>query len=153
MAQAAQQRLAPPADAPIDIAGLPDLYAMQCVGDCMVPELADGSTLLFDRLAPVREGDLVVIWKRPELVPPGAVPAIVKRLVKDWFKESYPYTPHPDDNVTPTITVEQLNPRRRFHIPCDRIQAVHRCLGPVTRMPDGTAGAAQALIDAARRGE
>jgi len=159
MASTAEQRLPAPQDAPawppapVDIPGLPDIYAMQCVGDCMVPELVDGSTLLFDKLSPVREGDLVVIWKRPDLVRPGALPGIVKRLVLDVFKETYPYTPHPDDNVIPAIVVGMNNPPRRFHIRCDHIAAMHRCLGPVSRASDGSACMSQALIDAARRGE
>jgi hypothetical protein len=57
--------LAPPRRQPpvqlIDVASLPDLYAMKCIGRCMEPEVAHGCTLVFDKFAPCRPGDIVVV--------------------------------------------------------------------------------------------
>jgi hypothetical protein len=52
----------------IDVATLPDLYAMQCIGRCMEPEVAHGSTLVFDKFAPCRPGDIVVVIRSAEAV-------------------------------------------------------------------------------------
>lgn len=135
----------------IDIASLPDIYAMGCVGDCMSPLFEDGVTLIFDKIAPVRRGDTVVIWWKPEFQPLDTPPAIVKRLVMDFPFMEYPYEPHPDNNVIPSIVVSMLNPPRQMRINCERIAAIHRCLGEAVRGIDGEALLATGVLEEARR--
>lgn len=135
----------------IDIASLPDTYAMTCIGDCTSPLYKDGATLIFDKVAPVRRGDTVVIWWKPEFQPLDTPPAIVKRLVMDFPFIDYPYEPHPDDNVIPSIMVSTLNPPRQFRIYCERIAAMHRCLGEAVRGENGEAMLATGVLEEARR--
>lgn len=138
----------------VDIDSLPDVYAMKCVGDCMEPEIADGAALVFDKLSPVRTGDLVIVWSQAGRLAPGDVQAIVKRLVMGAGPHiAFPYTPHPESTIEPLIMVQQNNPPQRMTIPCERIAAVHRCLGPVRRAADGSARLPKDLIEAARGGE
>jgi hypothetical protein len=136
----------------IDASVLPDLYAMICIGDCMEPTYKDGVTLLFDRVAPVSRGDTVVIWWKPEFQPLDTPPAIVKQLDMDFPFMKYPYEPHPDNDIIPSIVVSMLNPPRRFRINCERIAAIHRCLGPVVRDRRGNAMASASVIETARKG-
>ena len=71
---------------------LPDRYGMIVKGVCLEPEIADGSCLLFDKTASYKPGDLVILWRRPELVKPGQPQSIVKRLYMappPWVK--FPY--------------------------------------------------------------
>jgi hypothetical protein len=131
----------------IDVAALPALYAMQCIGRCMEPEVAHGSTLVFDKWAPCRPGDIVVVIRSAEATrwPDDSVPGLVKRLI-----HPLPDQWDTDSEILPVLTVEMLNPRRRLHIDAASVAAVHRCLGPAVRQPDGSMGVAQAVINAAR---
>lgn len=119
----------------IDPSELPDRYAMICEGICLEPEIADGTKLLFDKNEPFTSGDLVVLFRRPELVRPGQHQGIVKRLVMappPWV--TFPYKDHPKSEVRALVIAEQFNPRRQFAIPCEDLLGIHKCLGPV---PEG----------------
>lgn len=136
----------------IDIESLPEIYALICSGKSMEPEIADGTPLVIDRAAPVRPGDLVIIYLRPEFMVPGANQSIVKRLVMTAAPSvEYPYNPHPDSTALPVIVVEQRNPERRWTERCDRIAAIHRCLGSAT-LVDGQVVVPPGFIEDARRG-
>ena len=113
-------------------AELPPVYALTCLGDCMMPEIKDGEHLGFDRDAPVKRGDLAVFYIRPELVQPGALQARVKRLVlaPPPFV-TFPYNEHPDSEIAMLVIAEQLNPARRFGIKCSDLLGIHRCIGPI----------------------
>jgi hypothetical protein len=79
----------------LDPAELPDEYGMRELGDCMLPEIADNALLHFDKREPVKTGDTVIIYRRPEIVPEGQPQAQVKRLVlaiPDW--DGSPAAPH-----------------------------------------------------------
>src|SRR4051794_3075305 len=69
----------------IDPNQLPREYAMMCEGDCLEPQIADGSKLLFSTKAAYKESDFVAIWLLPEFVAPGALQAKVKRLALEIF--------------------------------------------------------------------
>jgi Peptidase S24-like len=103
---------------------------MRVIGDCMMPEIADNDLLHFDKHEPVKAGDMVAIFLRPELLSPGELQVRVKRLATDiphWV--TFPYQDHPDSDVHALIIAEMLNPRRRFMVKCSSVLAVHKCLG------------------------
>ena len=105
-----------PAPAFLDPAELPDEYGMRVLGDCMLPEIADNALLHFDKREPVKAGDTVIIYRRPEIVPEGQPQAQVKRLVlaiPDWV--TFPWRDNPKSEVLPLIIAEQLNPPRQYY--------------------------------------
>src|SRR5687768_2602541 len=76
-----------PALTNIDSAALPDQYGMRVMGNCMLPQIAHGDLLYFDKREAVHPGDTVIIFLRPEIVEPARCQATVKRLVTaipDW---------------------------------------------------------------------
>jgi len=132
--RSAKLDVAPAAPTPdfIDPSELPDRYAMIVQGVCLEPEIKDGDCLMFDKTVPYKAGDLVILFKRPERVQPGRLPAIVKRLVMappPWVK--FPHVEHPNSDVHALLIAEQFNPKGSFAIPCADLLAVHKCLGPV----------------------
>ena len=113
-------------------AELPPVYALTCLGDCMMPEISDGDHLGFDRDAPVGRGDVVVFYFRPELVRPGALQARVKRLVlapPPWV--TFPYNEHPDSEIAMLVIAEQINPPRQYRIKCSDLLGIHLCIGSI----------------------
>jgi hypothetical protein len=116
-----------------DLSYLPERYAMVCHGDCLEPEIASGSCLIFDKQESFKAGDLVILFRRRDLVPDGQFQGIVKRLVVSpppWVKE-FPYLEHPKSDVEALIVVEMLNPRRLIQLRCADLLGVHKCLGVV----------------------
>jgi hypothetical protein len=106
----------------------PERFAMVGCGICMQPEIMDGTPLLFDRSAPVREGDVVAVWRRPECTPPGECQILIKRLVRGL----------PSGMVLPgnrssraSIRVRMLSPLREWEIPVRNLLGLVRCMGPV----------------------
>lgn len=146
LVEASQPRLV------LDPSELPDRYGMIVRGVCMEPEIQEGSRLIFDKSAPYKPGDLVILWKRPELVKPGEPQAIGKRLYMappSWVK--FPYREHPESGVCALLFAEQLNPPRNFAIPCEDLLAVHRCVGAMREIAHGdgmddTAGVASCRV-------
>lgn len=113
-----------------DFSTLPDRYAMQTVGDCLAPIIADGAELVFSQTERPKSGDFVAVYLRPELARPGHISCAVKRLVLGLPGFcTFPFTPHPDDTVAPVVICESINPRRQFTIDADKLQAVHKCVG------------------------
>jgi hypothetical protein len=114
---------------------LPETYAMQAEGKCMEPLFRHGQKLMFSRSAPWRSGDVVVLFKRPEVIQPGEHQAIVKRLVLTpgrtfWTDPAN----HKRGNLAPIVIVEMLNPRKILYIDPAHLLGIHKCLGPV---PEG----------------
>lgn len=108
----------------------PAVYALQCVGTCLEPEIMDGTKLVFHRDEPYRPGDFVVLFKRPELVKPGDLQMIVKRLI---IAPSHAYWRHGDrdmGDIKPVVIVEMLNPRRTLYANPDHLLGTHKCRGP-----------------------
>ena len=138
MAQAKRKPTTKPSRAPsaparpfTDPATLPDVYCSTCEGDCLEPLIPNGATIAFSKLEAPKQGDFVVVWKRPEIVEPGRHQAIVKRLVMGippWVK-SFPLKEHPQSDVHALIVAEQMNPRRAFSIKCSDVIAVHKAIG------------------------
>jgi len=106
----------------------PEQFSIVGCGVCMQPEIMDGTPLLFDRSGPVREGDLVAVWRRPEWTPQGECQILIKRLVRGL----------PSGMVLPgnrssraSIRVRMLNPLREWDIPVGSLLGLIRCMGPV----------------------
>ena len=119
-----------PEPAPSDPIDLPDRYGMIVDGKCMAPDVPDGATVVADKTVPVRAGDLVIIYPRPEWVGPGQHPGMVKRLVIGPPPYvAFPFDEHPDSEALSVIMAEQINPVCGYTIRCDRIQAIHRVIG------------------------
>ena len=96
----------------------------------MSPEIEDKALVWFDKREPVKAGDLVVIYRRPDLVPAGQHQAQVKRLVLNIMAGvTFPHRDHPGSEVVPVIIAEMLNPKRQFSIRCSDVLAVHKCMG------------------------
>ena len=113
-----------------DPADLPIKYGMICDGDCMDPEIKDGEAIGFVRDAPVERGDLAAFIFRPELVPPGELQVLIKRIVMPpppWV--SFPHHKHPNSEFTELVIAEQINPRRQYEINCTDLLAIHLCIG------------------------
>jgi hypothetical protein len=111
---------------------LPELYAMIVEGDCMLPYIKSGEKLMFSRTEPYQRGDMVILFRRPELVKPGDHQALVKRLIvppAPWAK--FGVDRRADSNIDPMIVVEMFNPRRQMGIRVSDLQGIHKCLGPV----------------------
>lgn len=122
----------PPRILGVDPSLLPDQYALVCEGDCMEPEIADGSCLLFSKSERYAAGDLVILYLRPELVAPGDYQAIVKRIIYPPPSGlAFPHEQQHAAEISFIVVVAQINPPRRFAIPCADLLAIHKCLGPV----------------------
>lgn len=117
--------------APINPAALPRLYAMTAVGACMAPHIMEGQKVLADSVALPKGGDLVLLYFRPEFMPPLGNQLALKRLVgraPAWLANSEPV---PQGRSVPPLLVETHNPRRLYIVRCHKLLAVHKCLGPV----------------------
>ena len=115
---------------PLDPNELPEIYGMMISGDCLLPEIEDGAVMKFSKSEPYKPGDFVLVYRRPELVKPGALPGMLKRLVvapPPWV--TFPYRENPKSELRALLIAEQLNPRAQFAIPCADLVAVHKCLG------------------------
>ena len=111
---------------------LPEQYGMVCVGDCMTPLVPDGTTLAFDKSAPYAAGDLVVFYRRLDLVDPGRAQGLVKRLFMGPPPSiRFPFRNGPWSDCAPLVIFEMLNPRRQLFVPCSDIVAMHKCIGQV----------------------
>ena len=113
-----------------DLASIPPLYAMKLHGGCLAPDLTDGAEVQFSRDEPIAVGDLCCFVLRPELVSPGGVQCMIKRLSMGLPPYvTLPWTEHPKSDVHALVMAEQLNPRRQFMIKADRLLAIHKFVG------------------------
>lgn len=106
----------------------PEQFSMVGCGVCMQPEIMDGTPLLFDRTAPVRTGDIVAVWLRPECTPPGEHQILIKRLVRGL---PLGMTLPGNRSSSASIRVRMLNPYREWEIPVRFLLGLIRCMGPV----------------------
>lgn len=112
----------------IDPTTLPDTYAMQCKGDCLMPVYPTGTKFLLSTTERRRVGDFVALWRRPELTGKDQYQSLLKRLItpipRRWTGKNR--------HMPPVILVETLNPKRTWVVPMDQLAAVHRTTGPYT---------------------
>ena len=120
-----------PAPSRVDPSALPDQYALTVVGSCMAPAIPHGARATFSKTEKYGQGDIVVIWFRPEFVKDGDAPCALKRLtlaLPPWVK-GFPYTDHPQSDVAAAIAFEQDSPRRTYSMKCRDVAAIHKFTG------------------------
>jgi len=107
---------------------MPDRYATICIGTCLEPVIPDGSTVVFDRHEPIVNGDFVCVIVRPEKVPPGEHPGMLKRL---YLGAGAPLGDQisPQSELMPLIVLEMLNPPRLLSIAAQDVIAMHKAVG------------------------
>lgn len=114
------------------IDAMPEHYALELAGNCMEPHMMSGTKAAFSKLEPVKAGDFVCIWFRPQVLPPGDFLGIFKRLSRDIPPfVTFPWLDHFESDISPALVVECFNPPRKFAIPCANVLAVHKCIGVV----------------------
>jgi phage repressor protein C with HTH and peptisase S24 domain len=88
-------------------------YALEIVGDSIVPRFEPGERAFVSPLSPVRIGDDVVVQLKSTGDPPttGTYSALIKRLTKR----------SPD-----FVELRQFNPDLTFQVPMERVSAIHR---------------------------
>jgi hypothetical protein len=131
---------------------LPDLFATTCVGNCLEPAIPTNTTLVFDKREPIQNGDFVVLIFRPEAVPPGENPGMVKRL---YMGAGAPIGDQlsPDCEVIPLIMVEMLNPPKRLTFKASNVLAMIKCVGIAKNGGNGMAEIPREQPDWATIGE
>ena len=102
----------------------PEFYMAPVVGDCLMPEINPGDSVMVSPAAAPEPGDFIVIW--PVKGKPN-----VKRLTLRLSPIRVP-PPGSDSNVMPALVFEQINPERSYWLPMDKVRAVHRVIGTLT---------------------
>ena len=119
---------------------MPDVYASICKGVCLEPFYRDGACLVFSKSEQIEPGDFVGVLLHPAIVEADGLPRRVKRLVSaGWHGITFPFKPHPQDEVEPVVILEQLNPPRIFRIRASHILAMHKVIGEAETMGNGQA--------------
>lgn len=115
---------------------LPELYGLQVAGDCLHPEVPDGSVVHVSTTENPRPGDFVVIYRWARFVQPGEWQVLVKRLVLDIRNPaSEVRLPGPHSLG---VLCEMLNPPTRLVYPAEQVEAVHKVVSvilPADRLP------------------
>lgn len=116
-----------------EVETLPDLYGLVMKGDCPeAPAIKDGSVVAVSKVERYTADDLVIVWFRPDCIPAGSMQARLRRVVlmPPPFVR-FPYRVAPASEAIPVIGFAVNDPTKYQAITCDRILAVHKCLGPV----------------------
>ena len=107
---------------------MPDIYALTGVGTCMEPLLQDGGVIAFDKRQVPVPGDIVgLIFTRDVALRRGQ-PGALKRLVMAL----------PPAGFDGLVVVEQINPHRVYSFSTTDLLAVHKCVGRVQKLADGS---------------
>lgn len=127
---AAYQRSSRPQKLPfIDVASLPEKYAMEVSGSCMTGVIEHGDRLAFSTTEEFERGDIVIVFIKKEFVKEGELQAQVKQLVMPppW-KMKLPFDKKGLE-IVPMIGLRMLNPNRSFMVDCSQLDAIHKCIG------------------------
>lgn len=115
---------------------MPRLYALICDGRDMEPAFMDGQTLLFAKCEPWRAGDFVAAFRRPNAVPPGENPILLKRLVSAppaSFFQQQERTVGIHGRLKGTaqtkVILRQMNPDRSVILKAEDVLGIHMCFG------------------------
>ncbi len=106
----------------------PKIYMAPVEGDCLVPKITSGESVIVSPAAAPEPGDFIVIW--PVKGKPNC-----KRLTFRLCPLSVP-APGSDSNVMPALVFEQINPERRYWLPMDKVRAVHKVIGTLKESAD-----------------
>lgn len=116
----------PQATPVLDPATFPEEYALEVVGDSMLPEIKSGAYAVFRKSEPVHAGDVVCIWMKPGCQTFDGHRAGIKRLVTNippWVN-AFPYTDHPKSDVHGRCRIrKQLE---QYTVECSMISAIHK---------------------------
>ena len=136
----ARRPIAPPVP---DLNAFPDEYALRVTGTCMEPLLLEKATAVFSKSAKWKVEDIVAVWFRPEVLGPGGLQTIVKKLTMapPFYVRAFPFKDHPESDVAAVICVELLNPRRRLIARCADILAIHKLVSVVNAAEEITSAA------------
>ena len=107
---------------------MPDVYALTGVGTCMEPLFKDGVLLAFDKRQQPMPGDIVGLIFTREAALRRNLPGSLKRLVMGV----------PTAGFDGLIIAEQINPPRVYSFPTTDVLAVHKCVGRVSKLADGS---------------
>ena len=107
---------------------MPDVYALTGVGTCMEPMFKDGVLLAFDKRQVPVPGDIVGLIFTREAALRRNLPGSIKRLVMGL----------PPAGFDGLVVAEQINPHRVYYFPTTDVLAVHKCVGRVTKLADGS---------------
>lgn len=102
----------------------PDVYALRVRGGCMSPVITDGAVIAASKVERPKPGDFVVLWFRPECVPPHTSPVQVKKLA---------------GREGPNLFIERFIPHGYFSVCPSELLGVHKAIGlfPASR-PGGS---------------
>jgi hypothetical protein len=140
-----------------EIMALPQEFALRVNGDCMAPEINHGAIVHVNKSGPIKVGDIVVIWRRPDLVKPGESQCMMKRLTLSVPSfVTFPHKDHPQSNALPILCVHQENPPRGYSIKCSDVIALHLVIGPIApeqvQEPTAEPARKRAHLRAAKKG-
>jgi hypothetical protein len=104
----------------------PDVYGTAISGDDLAPTVPDGGVAIFDRFAPVRPGDVgLLFWKR------GKTPAGERGRGLYRFPQGFPsYMPD-------RVVCQVLPDGATFSLRAELVDAVHRLIGPGEEIAPG----------------
>lgn len=103
---------------------MPPSYVTRVEGDCLVPEIPANARLEFSSVERPGPGDFVLIYRYAQFVRPGEWQSLVKRLVLDCRQGDLRIPGVPGDGRG--LLVEMLNPPRRFFVPGEQVEAMHK---------------------------
>lgn len=114
-------------------AKLSDEFGLSVIGDCLKGVLNDGEIAIINKKKPIRKGDLVCIFFKPEALTPGSMQCAIKRMVYNppkWMKFPFVYDKERATELYgdfgPIIFVEMLNPPRTLTLDLRRVMGIYR---------------------------
>jgi hypothetical protein len=110
---------------------VPRLYALICDGDCMQPVYKHNQTLIFSKAEPWRVGDVVAVYRRPEAVPPGENPVLLKILSSAPPPSFFQSEVRHGAAYRNKVILRMLNPPRSIVLNAEDVLGIHKCLGPL----------------------
>lgn len=110
---------------------LPRIYALICDGKCVEPAYKDGQVLIFSKAEPWRAGDFVAIYRRPESVPLGENPVLLKVLSSAPPPSFFQSEVRHGAACRNKVIVRMLNPPRSIVLNAEDVLGIHKCLGPL----------------------
>lgn len=96
----------------------PAAYGLTIVGNSMSPRFKPGERIIVSPRAPASIGDDVVVQLRAEADPDSQLAdRVTMVLIKELVRKTAKY-----------VELRQHNPDRMFHVPIERVAAIHRVL-------------------------
>lgn len=104
-----------------------NVYGIEFSGHEFEPRFSDGDMLIFDKAGTVRQGDIVAVWLRPELVTAGGQQLSIFRVQTPLPSSlKLPFMLAEGSECCPVLIVEGKNPDGIAALPANRLLGVHR---------------------------